>query len=353
MHNSRIILLCEMVLAIIKMGSVQQSKIAQGIQSKAKTNSITRRIQRFFKEEILCPIKALKVIFGLFDWETKITLTLDRTNWKFGKHDINYLMICGVYKGCSIPLCWILLPHQGNSNTTDRIDLIDMLLRIVPADRIKFLLADREFIGSEWFQYLKKKEIPFCIRLKENTLVFDTRRGGLIKLKNLLHNVSAVQSRELHQNLSGIFLRIFATRIATGELLILAISGDDNILDAFALYKIRWSIETMFKAFKSSGFNLENTHQTHSDRLCKMMVLLAIAYAWSVRIGDIKNNITPIKIKNHGRQEFSFFRYGLQAIQAILLRSTVKLQKKLLYLLEKITLGKELFPDLCKITVMY
>lgn len=75
-----------------------------------------------------------------------------------------------------------LLPHKGNSKTNFRINLMGMLLLIVPINRIKFLLADREFIGKEWFQYLENKGIRFCIRMKENTLVHDTHRGGQIKI---------------------------------------------------------------------------------------------------------------------------------------------------------------------------
>ena len=353
MHKFRANFLTSMILAIIKVRNIQQPKIAQAISSEAKTSSVIRCIQRFFEKEFLCPRAASRLIFSMFDWEEKITLTMDRTNWKFGKNDVNYLMICAVYKGISIPLCWILLPHQGSSNTANRIDLIEMLLGIIPVNRIKFLLADREFIGAEWFQYLKKTGIPFCIRLKESMLVIDTRRGGLIKLKKLLYNVAATTHREFHQKLSGVFLRVFATRTDAGELLILAISGDDNELDAFLVYRTRWSIETMFKAFKTSGFNLEDTHQVYLDRLCKIMILLSIAYSWAVKIGEIKNNITPVKTKNHGRPEFSFFRYGLEVIQTILLKGTHKFQQKLFNLLEKIALNKRVFPSLSKITVVY
>jgi hypothetical protein len=342
-----------MILSIIKVESIKQPKIAQGIESKAKTNSTIRRIQRFFKEQFLCPQAASRFVFNLFDWGKLIVLTLDRTNWKFGKCDINFLVICGVYKGYSIPLCWIMLPHKGNSSTEVRINLLEMLSIIMPLSRIKFLLADREFIGYDWFQYLEKSGIPFCIRLKENALVMDTKRGGLIKFKNLFHNVSITQHRELYQRISGAFLRIFVTRTATGELLILAISGDDNIFDAFELYRDRWSIETMFKSFKSSGFNFEDTHQVNLERLSKIMILLTIAYSWSVKIGEIKNNIVPIKIKKHARQEFSLFAYGLRAIQTILLKGTKKLHKKLMLLLEKITLNKDFSLSLSKATVVY
>jgi len=34
-------------------------------------------------------------------------------------------------------------------------------INIFGKEKIKALLADREFIGKEWFNYLKKEEIPF------------------------------------------------------------------------------------------------------------------------------------------------------------------------------------------------
>lgn len=341
-----------MILSFIKIGNVRQHKIAQGTRIKAKTNSITRRIQRFFAEEFLPPNMASKLIFGLFDWEETISFTLDRTHWKFGIIDINFLVICGIYKNYSIPLCWILLPHQGNSKTACRIDLVEMLLLIVPLNRIKFLLADREFIGIEWFQYLSERGVPFCIRIKENMLVMDTRQGGRIKLKKLFRHLLIGQSRELQQMVSGTMLRIFGIRIATGELLILAVSGSDNLLDALALYSKRWSIETMFKAFKSSGFNFEDTHQQSLERLYKMMILLTIAYAWAIKIGEIKNDIEPIKIKIHGRLEFSFFSYGFRAIQTILLKGA-EFQHKLFCLLVKITLNRAFSRKEAEVTVVY
>jgi hypothetical protein len=353
MHSARITIMLEIVLSLIKVGNVQQQKIAQGTKIRAKTSSIIRRIQRFFEKQFLCPKAASKFIFNLFTWEEKIILTLDRTNWKFGNYDINFLVIAGIYKNCSIPLCWTLLPHQGNSEKTSRINLIEKLLYVLPINRIRILLADREFIGVEWFQYLHSNNIPFCIRLKENMLVADVRRGGTIKLKNLFSYLSLSGNfREIQQVVSGVLLRIFATRINDGELLILAVSGDENLLDAFQMYRLRWTIETMFKAFKSSGFNFESTHQKNLDRLYKLMILLTISYAWAIKIGEIKNDLQPIRIKIHKRPEFSLFLYGFRAIQTILLKST-RLQYQLFQLLTNITLNQPFSSDLAKVTVVY
>lgn len=49
---------------------------------------------------------------------------MDRTNWRWGKSDINILMLSVVYKGIALPIFWSLLPKFGNSDTQERIDLM-------------------------------------------------------------------------------------------------------------------------------------------------------------------------------------------------------------------------------------
>lgn len=60
------------------------------------------------------------------------------------------------YQGVAFPLLWTLLPKQGNSNTTERIDLVAQLLKLFPRNQIGYLTADREFVGRGWIQYLLK-----------------------------------------------------------------------------------------------------------------------------------------------------------------------------------------------------
>ncbi|OLV15334.1 Mobile element protein [Deinococcus marmoris] len=67
----------------------------------------------------------------------------------------------------------MLLPHGGNSNTATRIALIKSVLPLLDGKKLS-LLADREFIGQDWFQTLKRFRIAPCIRLKA-----DTRVGGM------------------------------------------------------------------------------------------------------------------------------------------------------------------------------
>ena len=78
-------------------------------------------------------------------------------------------MIAICYKGIAYPILWQLLPKAGNSNTTERKALTGRFLRLVPAGKIKAFLADREFIGKEWFRFLHDRDVPFCICVQRET----------------------------------------------------------------------------------------------------------------------------------------------------------------------------------------
>ena len=61
----------------------------------------------------------------------------------------------------------MFLPKKGNSNTKERIELIDQFLAIFGSYKIQYLAADREFIGEVWFRYLIDHKIKFRLRIKQ------------------------------------------------------------------------------------------------------------------------------------------------------------------------------------------
>jgi hypothetical protein len=68
-------------------------------------------------------------------------------------------MLSALGNGWSIPVMWKLLPADGNSNQQDRIDLLNRFLSFIGTGKIHNLLADREFIGEQWIEYLIEHEI--------------------------------------------------------------------------------------------------------------------------------------------------------------------------------------------------
>lgn len=152
------------------MKTVNLSQIANSFHTEAKQDSSYRRIRRFFKDFSFDTSIFVVVVLNLFIKDGKFTLLLDRTNWKWGKKHINILMLSVAYQGISLPLFWIVTNRGGNASLNSRIEIMKRAVKRFGVKRIELLLADREFVGSKWFEFLIKQKIPFIIRTKKNSM---------------------------------------------------------------------------------------------------------------------------------------------------------------------------------------
>jgi hypothetical protein len=304
---------------MFKSRSVVLSELAHHLNDSVKTESNETRLRDFFRE-VAFDYDALArfvLSFLLAQAGDKIRLSIDRTNWEFGNHCVNILMITAS-KGCyNIPLYWELLDNEGgNSNCQQRIDLLQKCIDLLGAERIGLIVGDREFIGQIWLKFLKSKKIAFCVRVPKHHLITTTegqelRADEVFKQRKHLNNQPI---RFKHCQVDGIWGSAVISQGAKGELLFLFGTANVNYLEQ--LYKKRWTIETIFQAFKSRGFNLEDTHLKINERLKKLIGMVSIAYAFCCALGVFRHQKEkPIKVKKHKRKTKSFFRYGLDFIR--------------------------------------
>ncbi|PTN10483.1 hypothetical protein C8N47_101132 [Mangrovibacterium marinum] len=57
------------------------------------------------------------------------------------------------------PLLFRLLPKFGNSNTNERIELIQRYMHLFGHEALDCLTADREFVGERCIKYLNDNRI--------------------------------------------------------------------------------------------------------------------------------------------------------------------------------------------------
>lgn len=314
LSHYRLECLCQFVLSMLMVNDVNLSKIAPSFCSKAKVASNYKRLQRFIKSLNYSFSAIWKLVDYLFELPEHVHFALDRTNWKFGCFNINYLVLAVVYKGTAIPICWSLLNKRGNSNYQERLCLINRLLGFVPKSRFACLLADREFVGNAWLQGLKDLRLSFVIRCKANMLVSNTK-GKPLPVGLMLRGVKPGKWIVLPRKrmVMGQMLFVVATRLPDGELLILLC--DDEPEKAADRYALRWEIEHLFSCLKRRGFNFENTHLKHEDRLSNLMFVLTIAFIWAYRQGEIVVEKKSRRLKKHGYPEKSLFKIGLEEIK--------------------------------------
>ena len=80
------------MLALIVKQTCNLSSASKALPIKCLPQSFYRRIQRFFAGQYFDYRQISQLIFNIFLFD-KVQLTLDRTNWKWGKRDINILML--------------------------------------------------------------------------------------------------------------------------------------------------------------------------------------------------------------------------------------------------------------------
>lgn len=298
-HGARIGFLAQFVLALLKVRSVSLAELATGFGGPAKVESRYRRLQRFFRsfeigQDSLARLLARLVPVGEGPWR----LAMDRTHWRFGKTDINFLVLGIAYRGIAVPIFWSVLDKAGNSDAAERVALMERFLQVFGAARVAALLADREFVGEDWFRWLQKSGIPFHQRLKRDTLV-PNHWNRTMRLDGLFGSLKPGESRSLpgRRPVWGCFVHLSALRLEDSEFLFVASFGAPQA-EALDAYADRWQAETLFGCLKTRGFNFEDTHLRDASRLSKMMGLLALAFAWTHRIGEqLHDQDRPIPLK--------------------------------------------------------
>ena len=310
----RLDFIASFILALIKVRSVNLTQIGTALNGLVQPASNAKRAKRFFEYEFTQEL-ITKFILSFIDSQ-KLVLTMDRTNWKFGAISINFLVIAIAFGGIAIPVAWKNLGKEGNSNQTERKTILEKLLKIIPVNRILALTADREFIGQDWFKALFEQEVNPVIRLKLNTMI--QHRGIKAPADAWFSQLKPGEILELTKaRVMGVRVFVLATLTPEGEFLILATRKRPS--QALAIYAQRWGIETLFAAFKTRGFNLEDTHITNLERSERLFALLVIALAWVVLVGEFVSSLKRLKLKNNGSPERSVFRVGLDCLRQILL----------------------------------
>ena len=326
LNQARIKFICLFIKALCKVQTVCFSKLAIVFDTQANSDSSLRRIQRFIAHFSLDGDIISKMIFSILPHQPPYQLTIDRSNWKFGETDINVFMLGIVYQGVAYPLMFTMLPKRGNSNTKERIALIERYIKLFGRETIDVILADREFVGEEWMAYLNEKKIRYYLRIRNNFEVFIPKNGHKVKASWLFTRLRLGESMHLHKiyyvNNQACYLSGSKVKGKDGNIEYQIIVSFNKPEKAIETYRNRWQIEMTFRAMKSSGFNIEDTHLSDIQRIEKLLLLVMIAFVWVYNVGDyVHRNIKEIKIKKHGKKAKSIFRYGLDIVSEFLYKS--------------------------------
>lgn len=309
-HKKRQEFLCTLIEGLVKSRSVVFSELADKIDKPIKVGSIERRIQDFFQKVDFDYKQLGRLLLG-FVHHKQVLLSIDRTEWDFGKARINILCAVVSIGKMAVPIYYEMLENNsGNSNSDDRINLFKSLIELIGKERIGLVVMDREFIGHQWLSWLKSERLPFCVRVPKHHKILFTD-GDRLSVEELMTGGNSFRAKDVVIDQTVVNLSVsYAT---DGDLLYLIGTGCPGQLEKW--YKKRWTIEVFFQALKGRGFNLERSCLRCIDKYKKLFAVVCLAYTicWATGIQDGKKN--PVKRKKHGYPQYSVFRRGLNMVR--------------------------------------
>jgi len=319
LSNDRRLTLVTLIVGLLSARTVNLSHLAGAFCGPAKLTSNYRRLQRFFQYVQLDGDWLAKAVVALLRLAPPYQLCLDRTEWKVGRKHLNLLVLCIAARRVHIPVLWHILDRAGSSSMIQRQALLERFLALFGKASIKLLLAGREFIGTQWFEFLIENDVPFAIRVHRN-LIVRLEDGYVGPLERLARNR---RSRHRLINAKGCFhdmaerfagsLAFGAVDAVDGDILIVATNRSPR--KALNSYRKRWQIECLFGDAKTRGFNMEDTKLTNPAKLSLLLAIVALAMAWAHACAVAVKGSHDIARAKHGYRRKSWFRTGFDILR--------------------------------------
>jgi hypothetical protein len=308
-----------------------------GSGEEVKSASHYKRLIRFFqlpveeKERLVYALLSVSFFFLHTHRRKPKYLILDGTSWELGCTPIHLITLGVVINGVSIPIAWEELTKKGTSNIEERKALFDQARRRYDLSGM-IVLADREYIGEEWFKYLKDSKLDFVIRLKKDVYrqyVDEQRTPTAASLLHQKWRYSALeriamckrnrrigackQIQILGQNYTFVVFK--NPKANAKEPLFYFLSTLVERKKIIKAYPIRWKIECCFKHLKSNGFNLEDLNLKTRQKIKLMMAIVCFLYTLCVSQGLLvyqrtKSSDYRINQKGLATLAVSVFRKG-------------------------------------------
>lgn len=318
--------LSELVAAVTMARSVQLSaigaKLPVNVSEEARQQWVRRQLCNDTEDTLQLFRPLAESLLAGFAGRS-VRLILDPTDLAA---DLTIVQIALAYRGRALPLAW-LTTYVKPDTVKDAIRLLFAEIRTwMPKDARIYLIGDREFHGQDMLELIQEQNWIPVIRTKGNLLVEleDGTRCRIADLAPPPGQRSFYQRVRLTGEGWGLYSLSLAnaTKAKRGQkpqdpwYIVCTEPATPHIL---ALYATRMWVDEMFRDLKSQGFHLEQTRLTHTDRLDRLMLALALAYWWVLGRGiwvDRMHLRRPVDRRKHPK--CSLFTLGLRWIHRLL-----------------------------------
>jgi hypothetical protein len=239
-------------------------------------------------DDVMTPFAA-EVMGRVADGKQPLVLIMDQSKIN---DRLQVLMLALRWGERALPVLWRVEETKGSIGFETQKELLEAVTPILPEGAQICLMADRFYGTADLISFCQDKDWDYRIRLKGNLVVRD--KGGRQLTGDLAKNRQfALENVQLTERRATTNIGVIHDP-SHDEPWIIAMPAKPGYLKTLE-YSARWAIEPMFSDFKSRGFGVEQSQIQYSDRLSRLLLVMALALYFAVSTGqhDAKNNPLP------------------------------------------------------------
>lgn len=316
-------------IGIMRAESCQQQQIARQVATGEKVESCARRVRRFLDNNRF----PLQTFF--MEWTAwivsqlppgKLYLLVDETKLQ----DRLAAMVVGVaWEGRCLPLAWRCYTANSHEDypAEGQVGMIAALLQAVKKgiddDREVVVLADRG-IGTSPDLCQAVVALGWCYLFRVTSMTKVCTDEGEFAIANMAQAGEQWSADGLVFKQRGQLPARAHAIWSAGYDQPWALVTNDTTLTGFEYANRNWQ-EQSFRDLKSGGWHWADSRITHPDHMERLLVLLVVAYAWSLALGSVavaQGRSQPMQRHADGRKRrhWSLFKEGLRFFFEFVLR---------------------------------
>lgn len=317
--------LSHLVLAATSVIRVSLAELGRALsyQGHIATKHCIKRIDRFIGNRRVEPTEAMQ---GVVEWlsspRKRLLVSIDWVEIR----SFHCLVLAARLRGRAIPLLWAVYRYEDFYRSQNNLEygLLRAFRAMLPQATEAVILADRGFGRAEMARECQKLNFKYVIRIEPAVYVkahgFDGRLRDLPIVPGqrlVLHNVEYRKCKPVKQHVAVLW--------EPGEDKPWYLMTNLEKLRAKQLSVVfgrRMTIEEYFRDAKSkrNGFGLRLTLIKDSERLSRLLLILALAYILLMTIGlYCHKHWRPGRwCSNNRRNECSFFTIGRAMFNTVL-----------------------------------
>lgn len=325
MPQQRLATLALIIAALSRGAKCQLTSIAKKCPSKAKRESVVRRVQRWLTNEHV----EVQTFYAPF--LDSILRTLGRSKLRFAMdasstaRNCQTLMMGVIFQNRLLPICWYVYKgKKGHAPASLHIEALRKLENLIPDEANVELLADGEYDNIEVLGWIEQNTSwNYVIRTAKNLLleVMDEKStdGSTVEEHlGLKRGECKIAKRALPTKEKFGPVKVVGVWEAKYDEPIYLVTSLESADRARRAYKKRFIIKTMFSDAKGRGFGLDKSHLEDVERVERLLLGVCLAYLWMVFLGVMVLKKKMWNIVDCNRQDKSLFRLGVDGLEYLL-----------------------------------